>query len=225
MGLPDTYPCDAIKLPTTAFTGGWDIMGLISGTSPDFFAWHKWKLSWLDDTQVSCIATPSVSRHILAPLGTHGGTKLLAVKLNDTAVLAVELRTRQGLDGDACSEGLLFYIVNVARGSGYGPIHVLDPREATGGGKSKPGCNLWKGGPLTSAAMDFTRGEGRIQLQQYGVGVQVDGMRNGEYMLTVSYNGDQSVGRPQVIGWDAPQPNDDWQRDWQRFGQAPYNRH
>src|ERR1700749_4293517 len=126
MGLPDLYPLDNSGLPTTYWVGGWDIMGLISGTAPDLFAWHKWKLSWIDDNQVRCIADPGISRHLITPLEKPGGVKMVTVRLNGTAALAIELRTKRGLDRESCSEGLLVYTIKTAGPSGSGPIRVID---------------------------------------------------------------------------------------------------
>jgi hypothetical protein len=186
MGLPDLYPLDSFGLSTTIHTGGWDLMGLITGTAPDLFSWQKWKLKWIDDNQVNCVTTTSSTRHFLSPLSLSGGIKMIALKLNDTSVLTIELRAKQGLDRDACSEGLLFYIVNVAKASGHGPIHVIDPR-----GLPTAGCNPSRGGPLTSAAMDYNKGERVISLPQYGVHVQVEAKLGPYYRLLVKFDGEQ----------------------------------
>ncbi|ONI92723.1 hypothetical protein ALI22I_02205 [Saccharothrix sp. ALI-22-I] len=44
LGLPDLYGYGG---DVHRFVGGWDLMGLIPGPSPDLLALHKWKLSWL----------------------------------------------------------------------------------------------------------------------------------------------------------------------------------
>ncbi len=36
-------------------------MGLISGHSPEYFAWERWILNWLDDTQVVCLSSGSIT--------------------------------------------------------------------------------------------------------------------------------------------------------------------
>ncbi|TDC25970.1 peptidase M6 [Streptomyces sp. 8K308] len=59
LGLPDLYlfeapPDDPGNWDATV--GGWDLMGLISGQAPEYFAWHRWQLGWLGDRQVVCAA-------------------------------------------------------------------------------------------------------------------------------------------------------------------------
>jgi hypothetical protein len=147
----------------------------------DFFGWHKWKLSWIDDSQVSCIDTSGTSHHTLSPLSATGGTKIVAVKLNETSVLAMELRTKQGLDASTCSEGLLLYIVDVTKNTGQGPIVVLDPRTI-----KASACSQSNGGQLTSAAMNAAKGETDIVLPELGVKVRTE-VQGDNYKLSVDY--------------------------------------
>ena len=181
MGLPDLYPVDGSGKPTTYYVGGFDLMGLIAGASPDYFAWHKWLLGWIDDNQVSCITTPGTSTHTLSPLSVKGGIKMVAVKLNASTLLAIELRTKSGVDSGACSEGLLFYTVAADKSSGRGCLVVHDPRPV-----KATGCQS-KGGPLTSAAMNFAKGEKEINLPSLGVNVKITGAASGSYQFTVTY--------------------------------------
>ncbi|CAM5263171.1 hypothetical protein STANM309S_03148 [Streptomyces tanashiensis] len=52
-GLPDLYTSDG-----GGTVGHWDIMSEDWGANNDLLAWHKWKLGWLDNDQVSCAAGP-----------------------------------------------------------------------------------------------------------------------------------------------------------------------
>jgi hypothetical protein len=185
MGLPDLYPLDNVGLPTTIWVGGWDIMGLISGTAPDLFAWHKWKLSWIDDNQVRCITDPGRSRHLITPLEKIGGVKMVVVRLNQTAALAIELRTQRGLDRDTCSKGLLFYTVNTALPSGLGPIRVIDPKDRVG-----RGCEPSRGGPLTDAAINYADYKRDIDIPHYRVKVRIEGLQDENYLIAVQYDGE-----------------------------------
>ena len=106
---------------------------------------------------------------------------MVAVKLNASTLLAIELRTKSGVDSGACSEGLLFYTVAADKSSGRGCLVVHDPRPV-----KATGCQS-KGGPLTSAAMNFAKGEKEINLPSLGVNVKITGAASGSYQFTVTY--------------------------------------
>ncbi|GAA3069008.1 M6 family metalloprotease domain-containing protein [Streptomyces glomeratus] len=67
--LPDLYhrPVDG-KGDWDTYVGDWDLMGSQFGLAPDLFAWHKWKLGWLDDRQVVCVRGRGSKRLTLEPL-------------------------------------------------------------------------------------------------------------------------------------------------------------
>ncbi|KAF2668751.1 M6 metalloprotease, partial [Microthyrium microscopicum] len=167
MGLPDLYPPDGLKLPVGAWAGGFDIMGLINGTSPELLAWHKWKLGWIDDNQVDCISTAGTTKHSLDPIEVPGGTKMVTVRLNNTAVLAFEVRTDLAQDKGSCSQGLLPYVVRTDGGYSAPPIKVIDTHP------SLAGCHMNRGGHLNSSPLDFGK-EQKIDLPEYGVQVTLD---------------------------------------------------
>ncbi|MFI8364006.1 M6 family metalloprotease domain-containing protein [Streptomyces sp. NPDC085612] len=135
--LPDLYhrPTDG-KGDWDTYVGDWDVMGSQFGMAPDLFAWHKWKLGWLDASQVDCVQSGS-SLHTLQPLGQAppdggtGGTRLAVVRTGPGSVIAVEARGSAGNDGDTCTEGVLVYRVRNEAASGGGPIEVLDGHPQT----------------------------------------------------------------------------------------------
>lgn len=135
--LPDLYhrPSDG-KGDWDTYVGDWDVMGSQFGMSPDLFAWQKWKLGWLDASQVDCVPSGS-SLHTLQPLsetpprGGTGGTRLAVVRTGSGSVIAVEARGSVGNDGDTCTEGVLVYRVRNEAASGGGPIEVVDGHPGT----------------------------------------------------------------------------------------------
>lgn len=158
--LPDLYhrpPDDRGDWDT--YVGDWDLMGSQFGLAPDLFAWHKWKLGWLESRQVSCVqaAGGEGTRLALEPLGASGpavtgaagaggaggamegaagvaaggGTKLAVVRTGRDSALAFEVRGRVGNDGAVCSQGVLVYRVRSEAVSGGGPIEVLDAHPDT----------------------------------------------------------------------------------------------
>jgi len=85
MGLPDHYMEGEYIDPYTGTrdgffaTGGFDHMGQITGISPDFFAWIKWKYGWFRDDQIVAVAENGEYNVELTPIETEGGTKLVII--------------------------------------------------------------------------------------------------------------------------------------------------
>ncbi len=138
MCLPDLYPLPSG--PTGRYVGGWDMMGYINGPDPEYFAWHRWKLGWLDDADVDCVAGAGITEHVLLPLeGPNGGAqqgggvRAVVVRHNATAVLVAEARTRRGGDASSCAAGVLLYTVSTATETGKGPVRVVDTTPQSGG--------------------------------------------------------------------------------------------
>lgn len=135
--LPDLYhrPTDG-KGDWDTYVGDWDVMGSQFGMAPDLFAWQKWKLGWLDASQVDCVPSGS-SLHTLQPLsdapprGGTGGTRLAVVRTGSGSAIAVEARGSAGNDGETCTEGVLVYRVRNEAASGGGPIEVVDAHPGT----------------------------------------------------------------------------------------------
>ncbi|MEU1317387.1 M6 family metalloprotease domain-containing protein [Streptomyces tibetensis] len=147
--LPDLYhrPADG-KGDWDTHVGDWDLMGSQFGLAPDLFAWHKWKLGWLDSRQVRCVQDAGSARLTLEPLtagpgapvagaagaqafGLGRGTKLAVVRTGLDSVLAFEARGPVGNDAAACRQGVLVYRVRGGAQSGGGPIQVIDAHPHT----------------------------------------------------------------------------------------------
>lgn len=160
--LPDLYhrPVDG-KGDWDTYVGDWDLMGSQFGLSPDLFAWHKWKLGWLEPRQVACVQ--GSTRLTLEPLGAGAGagasvtagagagagatagagssgrgsfglgrgTKLAVVRTGPDSALAFEARGAVGNDTATCREGVLVYRINAGSPSGGGPIQVIDAHPHT----------------------------------------------------------------------------------------------
>ncbi|MFD4031640.1 M6 family metalloprotease domain-containing protein [Streptomyces sp. NPDC058637] len=132
-GLPDLYTTEG-----GGSVGHWDIMSEDWGANNDLLAWHKWKLGWLDNSQVRCAAMPSTTEHVLEPLATEGGTKLAFVPLSAQSGYAVEVRTPAGNDEAVCRPGVLIYKVSSDVDTGQGPVSVADSTEDSGGCTRRP---------------------------------------------------------------------------------------
>ncbi|MFD4946178.1 M6 family metalloprotease domain-containing protein [Streptomyces sp. NPDC058409] len=127
-GLPDLY-----TLEGGGSVGHWDIMSEDWGVNNDLLGWHKWKLGWLDNKQISCASKPGTSNHVLQPLATRGGTKLAFIPLSSESGYAVEVRTRAGNDQAVCRPGVLIYKVSSDIDTGQGPVSVTDSTKDSSG--------------------------------------------------------------------------------------------
>jgi hypothetical protein len=101
----------------------------------DHFAWDKWRMGWLSDSQVRCVTAASRAEFVVSPVETRGGVKAVILRTGLQTAVVVEYRTRQGLDARMCSTGVLVYKVNSTLEGGAGPIRVSDarPRSARAG--------------------------------------------------------------------------------------------
>ncbi|KAI1407136.1 M6 metalloprotease [Hypoxylon sp. FL1857] len=161
MCLPDYYPFNGSA--TGLFIGGWDLMGLISGPSPDYFAWDKWRLGWLSDEQIDCVTGAGSTTHKLTPLEKAGGSKAVVIKHNSTNVLVAELRSANGLDSASCSTGVLLYTVSTTTATGEGPVRVVD---------ATPGSSGCAGDRLNDATLSL-KGVTSYAISEWGVKVTI----------------------------------------------------
>ncbi|MEU4998194.1 M6 family metalloprotease domain-containing protein [Streptomyces sp. NPDC021622] len=132
-GLPDLYTQEG-----GGAVGHWDIMSEDWGANNDLLAWHKWKLGWLDDDQISCASNSGTTEHTLTPLAEHGGTKLAFVPMDERTGYAIEVRTQGGNDEAVCKPGVLVYQVNAEIDTGHGPVTVSDSTKDSGGCTRRP---------------------------------------------------------------------------------------
>ncbi|MEU1348158.1 M6 family metalloprotease domain-containing protein [Streptomyces sp. NPDC005775] len=134
--LPDLYhrPSDG-KGDWDTYVGDWDVMGSQFGLAPDLFGWHKWKLGWLDDRQVTCIQSDRVvTLEPMAAVPVRGasiGTRLAVIRTGESSAVAIEARSATGNDSATCTEGVLLYRIRTGTPSGGGPVDVLDTHPDT----------------------------------------------------------------------------------------------
>ncbi|MEU9519295.1 M6 family metalloprotease domain-containing protein [Streptomyces sp. NPDC048224] len=160
-GLPDLYTQEG-----GGAVGHWDIMSEDWGANNDLLGWHKWKLGWLDRTQVHCASAPGTTEYTLTPLARKGGDKLVVLPLSGTSGYAVELRTRAGNDETVCRPGVLIYKVDADVDTGMGPVRIYDSQRDSGGCTRSPNVHA----ELSDAT--FTEGE-TFQDPRKGVTIKV----------------------------------------------------
>jgi hypothetical protein len=134
--LPDLYSFSGE--PFHRFVGGWDLMGNLAGAAPGLFAWHRWKLGWIEDRQVACLGEPGTYRLRVTSVDRRSGTKLAVIPTGPSSAYVVESRRGVGLDEHACSTGILIYEVDSSVPTGMGPVRVVD---ATPGDPAAADCS------------------------------------------------------------------------------------
>ncbi len=127
LGLPDLYTYKVTEGAQDGFShcGTWDLMGWIEGMAPDYLAYSKWRLGWIEDSQVAC----GEGEYTLAPVETAEGLKLVVVPLDDYHGYAVEYRMPAGLDAALPEDGLLFYRLDATVDGGMGCLTIIPPEE------------------------------------------------------------------------------------------------
>jgi M6 family metalloprotease-like protein len=177
MGLPDLYPYGPGG--NGLWVGEFDMMGVVWGQSPDLFAWHKWRLNWIEENQVDCIMETSTTTHRLSPIEVDGGVKAVAIPVNATGYVMAEVRSFQSIDYAACdtATGVLVYTADTAIGSGQGPIRLFDTNYATSG------CgNEWDGAALNDAPL---REVDAVFDTEFGVKVKVIAREGDDFIIEV----------------------------------------
>jgi hypothetical protein len=106
LGLPDLY----VNGVAWSFYR-WDVMA--GGSRPSgLYAWHRWKLGWLDPKQIACLAGRGRVEATVRPLELDGGVKAVVVR-TDRAAYVAEVRQRIGEDATICKTGVLVYEVDL----------------------------------------------------------------------------------------------------------------
>jgi M6 family metalloprotease-like protein len=110
LGLPDLY---VDRVPSSQHR--WDVM-TAAPRGGGLFAWHRWKLGWLDSDQLVCLDRRGSAVATISPIETSGGTKAVISRLGRAAIV-VEVRRRVNEDAGICQGGVLVYRVDFVRGA------------------------------------------------------------------------------------------------------------
>ena len=170
LGLPDLY---SASVPSTFHR--WDVMA--ARWPAELLAWHRWKLGWLEPTQIVCVSGRARKTVTITPIERAGGTKAAFVRLGPL-IYAVEARSRLGYDRTACDTGILVYSVDQT------PFRRAPVRIYSAGSDRFPprrGCTAkW------NAPFDLGRGETRV-LVLSGLRVEVLARRpDGAYRVRIT---------------------------------------
>jgi M6 family metalloprotease-like protein len=199
IGLPDLYDVPNPTFWTLfRFTGGWDMMSW-NDPGGHFLAWEKWKLGWLEPSELTCVAGPGELTTTISPLERTGGLKAIVVQTGLSSAYVIEARKRIGEDTRLCEDGVLIYSVDAAVRTGYGPVRVrAAQRDATGEVFNR--C-----GPLNNATFDSARGEVALFTDEAaGLSVKVLSSNASGYRVHVTRTSLAPQGQPQQVVQGAP---------------------
>jgi hypothetical protein len=147
-------------------------MNNLNGPSPDMFAWHKWKLGWLQDAQLGCVTRPGTTTHRLVALEVRGGKKAVVVRTGRYTALVAESRRAIGLDANSCDPGVLIYHLDASVPNGDGIVYVRDawPSSGTVTRPGRPTCRELDRATLGFDHPDkvstYTEGDVTIELER-----------------------------------------------------------
>ena len=136
MGLVDVYAAaqsnPANRYDGFRYTGEFSYMGFSSfeGNAPSLFAFERWNLGWIDDSQIKCSKDIN-STELISPVQTSGGVKAVIIPISRTKALVIESRRAIGIDKNIAKSGALVYVVDSSIQSGQGPVKVF-PSELSG---------------------------------------------------------------------------------------------
>jgi M6 family metalloprotease-like protein len=145
LGLPESYRQTSTG---TSFdlVGMWDLMS--EPNQHHFLAWHKYRLGWIEQSQVTCLDAAGQVQVTLTPVETPRGMKAVVVRTGASNAYVVEVRRKIGLDANICREGVLVYTVDSQVDNGGGPIRVQRAAE------DLPGEERQRCGTLYNAPFD-----------------------------------------------------------------------
>ena len=130
MSLVDLYSYDAAG----GFSRPFSLMDLISSEAPEYFAYERWFLGWIDDRQIAC--TSQTTTEELTAVERSDGFKAMAVPVAENRLLVMESRRALGWDSGLSSEGVVVYSVDTTIPSGFGTIQVENERQMLQTGQS-----------------------------------------------------------------------------------------
>ena len=180
LSLVDLYAFDATwgnesdsPYAASRFTGIWSLMNDIAGLGPEYFAFERWQLGWLDDGQIVC-QTSGEYVTLISAIEQEGGTKSVMIPLSETAALMVESRRAAGYDAKIPREGVLVYRVDTAIPTGQGAIQVLTEYENDPLFKKAP---LAEGQSLTYCGITITNNQSYPNADEVRVSIPAEGLQ------------------------------------------------
>jgi M6 family metalloprotease-like protein len=149
-GLPDYYDIPGFDPANYQqqfhYVGGWSIMSWLE-PGGESFAWDKYRLGWIDPTQIRCLDAAGSITETVTPVERQGGLKLLVAQTGASTAYAVEVRSLSGGDSGLCRAGVLVYALDARVLSGSGPLQVETPHPGADATKVQQ-CSILYDAPL-----------------------------------------------------------------------------
>jgi M6 family metalloprotease-like protein len=124
MGLPDLYTFSTPYPDLMRPAGAWDIMCHLD-LGCHFLGWHKYKLGWLDESQLLYVKSREISA-LLHPFDSSYGIKVMTVAGQSASQLyVIEIAQPLGAGGEWKDKGILIYTVDAAVPTGHDPVRVV----------------------------------------------------------------------------------------------------
>lgn len=142
-GLPDLYLFH-VDAPGALLTpaGAWDIMcDLDQGRH--FLGWHKYKLDWLDESQLIYFNSGELSVTLTSLETAHGVKMIVLPGAHSSQLYIVEVAQALGEDEQFREKGLLVYTVDASVATGHEPVSVLQCGTAEEDSAVGPRCNAY----------------------------------------------------------------------------------
>lgn len=133
LGLQDLYAYQKetdVYSNIHRFVGHFDMMGFVSARSPSMLNWNKWRLGWLENSNVYCLEPATAMPALLGAANQNRIPSLLVVKTSGGERLAFEYRPAGFDDLPHNLSGVVAYKISTSR-NGFGSIQVqrksIDP--------------------------------------------------------------------------------------------------
>jgi M6 family metalloprotease-like protein len=124
MGLPDLYTFGKNYPDLIRPAGAWDIMCHLDG-GKHYLGWHKYKLGWLDESQLLYFRAGEVSVKLHAFENPYGIKLIVVPAETKSKVYVIEVAQSLGAAPESSCKGILVYTVDAAVPTGENPLNVV----------------------------------------------------------------------------------------------------
>jgi M6 family metalloprotease-like protein len=137
MGLPDLYTFEKDYPDLIRPAGAWDIMCHLDG-GKHYLGWHKYKLGWLDESQLVYLKSGEVSMKLHAFENPYGIKLIVVPAETESKVYVIEVAQSLSAAPEFSCKGILVYTVDAAVSTGHNPLNVVSgPRNPPNPDESK----------------------------------------------------------------------------------------
>jgi M6 family metalloprotease-like protein len=129
MGLPDLYTFGKNYPDLIQPAGAWDIMCHLDG-GKHYLGWHKYKLGWLDESQLLYVKSGEVAVKLHEFESPYGIKLIVLPAETESKVCVVEVGQPLSTEPESCCQGILVYTVDASVATGANPVNLASGPEA-----------------------------------------------------------------------------------------------